>query len=158
MVQSALSLYILINFSVDAWRFGFQTLRWTEVITNGTVSRSRYGAWGGLETDRNEPLVSHGFNRHEGRFNYTYSLNVLSGEWRPASLLSNTGRRHKRCFGARAVTSSGYLMEYGGCGSGGYGPCPNDDMDAELSLDKTAAAMLGICYRGCVDTGASESG
>lgn len=125
----------------DAWRWDWATHAWTAVSTAGEPPSERYGAVGGILDDPTLPasgarlLVSHGF-AHE-RFWDTRALDLATGRWEDASPSSEdpAHRPFARCIGGGAVLAPGpdgsnralTLAIFGGCGSGGHGPCAAHD-------------------------------
>lgn len=122
----------------DVWRLALDTLTWTQVETTGTPPDVRYGTAGGtLPFDGSKLWVSHGFAKD--RFDDSFELDLVTREWSartPADLDSTPPEPNgpsKRCLHGGAVVAddtagfSAGMVLFGGCGSGGYGPCPSQD-------------------------------
>ncbi|CAK8986332.1 Cytochrome b561 [Durusdinium trenchii] len=121
----------------DVWELDLGTSTWTQLQTGDEAGspEPRYGSAGGVLQLSSGPylLVSHGFDTSvRERFSNSFAFNIDTQTWldiTPPGELP-TGR----CLVAGAVmvdptdATQTKLGMYGGCGSGGYGPCPSSEM------------------------------
>lgn len=107
----------------DVWAFDLATDTWSEVATSGPKPEVRYGASGGTFVFGADYLiVTHGFA--STRFDNTFALRLADDTWES---LTPGSCPFKRCLQGGVVTRDNRLTIYGGCGSGGFGPCPAFD-------------------------------
>lgn len=117
----------------DVWAFDLTTDTWSEVATSGTPPSKRYGSGGGTYVFGGDHLfVTHGFR--SSRFDDTFVLRLSDDTW---SSVTPSSCPFARCLVGAAVHKNNRLTMYGGCGSGGYGPCPARDV---WTLDTQADA------------------
>ena len=112
----------------DVWVFNFTSLRWSELITTGPAPPPRYGAAGGIDPTNPRYLVlSHGLGNGP-RLDDAYMLDLVTATWYNTSPSTGVQRPSRRCQAGGVVGRDGALTMHGGCGSGGYGPCPGQDV------------------------------
>lgn len=116
----------------DVWRLDFATDSWEEVVTSGARPEARYGSGGGIAAGGAALFVTHGFA--SDRYQNSFRLDLDTMVWvdvTPSSLVDSsvsapTGP-NKRCLHGATVLDGGRIALFGGCGSGGFGPCPAQD-------------------------------
>jgi N-acetylneuraminic acid mutarotase len=113
------------TFFNDAWRFDFDALTWSEIITSDPRPAPRYGTSAVLD-GAGHVIISHGFT-FAGRFDDTWSLDPATGAWSDLSPVPET-RPLKRCLHEAVWDAArNRMLLYGGCSSG-FGPCPQGDL------------------------------
>ena len=121
------------DFFNDVWALSFSGANdtvgtWTALDGGGSASSSsarpevRYGSAGGVFGDN--LVVAQGFG-DDGRFESTHTFDLDEDEWTREDI--GGSKPHARCLHAGAFDSDGVFAIFGGCGSGGYGPCPAGD-------------------------------
>jgi hypothetical protein len=130
--QAARTLYLFGGqaadvFYNDSWVFDARERAWTRIDTGDSpLPTPRYGLSAVLD-DEGHLIVSHGFT-FEGRFDDTWSLDVMTGQWTDVSPPEGEARPLKRCLHeAFWDTPSSRMLLFGGCSSG-FGPCPQGDL------------------------------
>lgn len=123
------------RFFNDVWALNLTSLAWAQLRVHGTAPAPRYGASGGIGGPQGRWfVVSHGFATQ--RYDDTFAFDTRSLSWQqigPAQ--QRAARPFARCLHSGAVlpASTGEAaafvetVMFGGCGSGGHGPCPADD-------------------------------
>jgi len=121
------------NLYNDVWVFDLVSSTWSELVPlTSVIPEPRYGAAGGLVVLSGEAflLVSHGFDR-KNRYDNSFAISITGRTWIDITPTIGTIPT-PRCLVAGAVYDGGrgivYLGMFGGCGSGGYGPCPSNQM------------------------------
>ncbi|GBG27473.1 Cytochrome b561 and DOMON domain-containing protein At3g61750 [Hondaea fermentalgiana] len=141
----------------DVWTLDLVSGVWTQVLDGTTAGSpgSRYGMAGGLTTVQGQDylLVSHGFDTRE-RLDDSFALRLSDMQWLSIDT-SDSDIPTPRCLVASAALNpasapdEALLAMYGGCGSGGYGPCPSSEswiLEVE-GLSATATSATGT-WRG----------
>jgi hypothetical protein len=112
------------KFFNDVWAFDLATETWRRLNNTGTPPRPRYGLAGGINPfDSRYLLVSHGFA--DTRFDDTFRFDLANEVWQELTPRGTTPTA--RCLQGSLVASADRLVFFGGCGSGGFGPCPGGD-------------------------------
>jgi len=116
----------------DVWAFSLTTQTWTQLLNGSEAGapKPRYGAAGGVVNIGGEAylIVSHGFDKKD-RFKDTFLLRLSTSTWTNITPDSDP-LPSARCLVAGAVSQQSQeitLALAGGCGSGGYGPCPSSE-------------------------------
>lgn len=144
----------------DLWEFDFTNRQWTQLTPSGVPPKPRYGSAGGivqLPSLTSVLIVSHGFDKGS-RWSDTFSisLGVPSPTWVDVTPRDSSPLPTARCLVGGAVKASGsnfVLGMYGGCGSGGYGPCPSSEFwqltlaNLGTSAVSTQWKMFPTCVR-----------
>jgi hypothetical protein len=116
---------------------------WTRLSAGGASPQPRYGHAGGVARlgGASVLVATHGFDKST-RWSDSFLYNVTSNAW--SDVTPRAGPvPSPRCLVAgatmQAAPDSRVLVGMmGGCGSGGYGPCPSDEMWA-LALSTTSS-------------------
>eukprot|EP01006_Ploeotia_vitrea_P034886 TRINITY_DN65816_c6_g2_i1.p1 TRINITY_DN65816_c6_g2~~TRINITY_DN65816_c6_g2_i1.p1 ORF type:complete len:570 (-),score=249.81 TRINITY_DN65816_c6_g2_i1:517-2226(-) len=140
----------------DVWALNLTSLTWSKVATKGTPPRTRYGAVGGVFVFESDYLVvSHGFEKD--RYKDSFALRLSDDTW-----INTTPHGDgddipfARCLSGGVAADKSRLVMFGGCGSGGWGPCPAQDTwllrfqqgtTATPSRTHAAWRKLGTCAR-----------
>lgn len=121
----------------DAFSLNLTTGVWTRIGTGGGAPEPRYGSAGGVvllgPDDDAFLLVTHGFDK-KTRWDNSFALRLADGAWLDVSPPAGAPLPTARCLVAGAAMRSSQpggpavVGMYGGCGSGGYGPCPSSEM------------------------------
>jgi hypothetical protein len=128
---------------------------WTLLSAAGALPQPRYGHAGGMARlgGASVLLATHGFDKIT-RWSDSFLYNVTSNAW--SDVTPRQGPvPFPRCLVAgatmQALPDSRVLVGMmGGCGSGGYGPCPSDEMWtlalSTASADPAAAAAVSSAW------------
>eukprot|EP00163_Fabomonas_tropica_P007364 TRINITY_DN1708_c1_g1_i1.p1 TRINITY_DN1708_c1_g1~~TRINITY_DN1708_c1_g1_i1.p1 ORF type:complete len:576 (-),score=50.31 TRINITY_DN1708_c1_g1_i1:98-1825(-) len=113
----------------EVWIYTLSQRVWRQVIQppNAREPAIRYGASGGFPPGGTgtEFVVTHGFSRSKDRKKDTWIFDTISETWR--DITPSGPKPFARCLHGAAWTLSGQHALWGGCGSGGFGPCPAYD-------------------------------
>jgi hypothetical protein len=120
------------TFFNDVWALdlSINNPQWSKLTTTGTPPLPRYGMAGGIAPGGEKLWVTHGFQLYPKveRFDDTFALDLTSLVWVKVSPAGEGATKpHARCLLAGAVVEEGTMAIFGGCGSGGWGPCPAAD-------------------------------
>ncbi|KAJ3438126.1 nadph oxidase [Anaeramoeba flamelloides] len=146
------------QFFNDVWVFDMEEETWTKLLANSDaeteVPKKRYGASGGIGSEREYFYITHGFSSEE-RFDDTWRFSFEKGNWEDISANNNAGlfrfrRPRKRCLHAGNIyreegSSDDKMFLSGGCGSL-EGPCPVTESSIYDTSTKTWAPLTGFAY------------
>ncbi|KNC51480.1 uncharacterized protein AMSG_07677 [Thecamonas trahens ATCC 50062] len=108
----------------DVWELDLTTYAWTQLPQAGAIPRGRYGSAGGVFRTGTGLYLSHGFNK-KVRYDDTFFYSFAEQKWIEVTPAGNLPGA--RCLvGTTMLTANSFTM-YGGCGSGGYSPCPSQE-------------------------------
>jgi len=120
----------------EVWAFEFQSNSWVDLTpSEGPSPLPRYGHAGGVvttATNKTAFIVSHGFDKAD-RFSDSFLFNMETSQWVEVTPSADS-LPFGRCLVAGAVLAdplnenNAILGMMGGCGSGGYGPCPSNEL------------------------------
>eukprot|EP01134_Creolimax_fragrantissima_P000633 CFRG0633T1 len=114
------------GFFGDVWSLDLLTNTWSEVSTTGTPPVPRYAPAGGIFPGGTQMIVSHGFEKT--RFDNSFAFDLNTAEWREVTPSGkDSAIPYARCLVGSTMIADGEAVMFGGCGSGGFGPCPGFD-------------------------------
>lgn len=133
------------KFFNDIWAFDLASETWTELPRAGDYMDVRYGAAGGSWfADSRHFIVSHGFKGGTDRFDDAFSYDFNTQRW---TEITPGDCPFARCLVGSAVVDSSALVMFGGCGSGGFGPCPaQDSWELKVQADASSSPSRSVSH------------
>lgn len=132
------------GFFNDIWAFDLSSETWSQLPQAGDVPDVRYGSAGGSWfADSRHFIVSHGFKGGTDRFDDAFSYDFVNQRW---TEITPSKCPFARCLVGSAVVDSSALVMFGGCGSGGFGPCPaQDTWELTVQADSLSSVRTYCC-------------
>ena len=127
----------------DVYALNLATNVWTQLPQRGEIPEGRYGSAGGVWRTGQGLYLSHGFDK-KVRFDDTFYYSFADQRWWDVTPDGNLPAA--RCLVGTTMVGPDTFTMFGGCGSGGYAPCPAQDgyvyaanfADGSRNWDKTS--------------------